>query len=318
MALAMVGDPEVLFLDEPTTGLDPQSRRQLWEVIRDFRARGRTIVLTTHYMDEAERLCDRVAIIDHGKIIAQGSPAELISRLGGDHIIEFALEESAAGMPLELNTLLGLESVLAARGENDGFVLTVAQPHRAIPALLERGRPRRAVAGPLDDEACESRGRVRCADRPPLARRQRRRPGGTRTRRAEKPLEDDGLDRACKDGSLISTLSRCKALYAAIVSALPALPGPSPRLLPPAGAGLLGLRLSDDHGDRARVRISESAAGPDRSRPHEEIGRRRGQSRRRGPQRSHSRMRKLSGQAATERARRSSCMKHPKKKRPNG
>ena len=94
VALALVGDPEVLFLDEPTTGLDPQSRRQLWEVIRDFRARGRTIVLTTHYMDEAERLCDRVAIIDHGKIIAQGSPAELISRLGGDHIIEFALEET--------------------------------------------------------------------------------------------------------------------------------------------------------------------------------------------------------------------------------
>ncbi len=94
--LRLVGDPEVLFLDEPTTGLDPQSRRQLWDVIRDFRSRGRTIVLTTHYMDEAERLCDRVAIIDQGKIIAQGSPAELISRLGGDHIIEFALEESGS------------------------------------------------------------------------------------------------------------------------------------------------------------------------------------------------------------------------------
>jgi ABC-2 type transport system ATP-binding protein len=136
VALALVGDPEVLFLDEPTTGLDPQSRRQLWDVIRDFRARGRTIVLTTHYMDEAERLCDRVAIIDQGKIIAQGSPAELISRLGGDHVIEFALEDSSGGKALELNALLGLESVLAARVENDGFVLTVAQPHRAIPALL--------------------------------------------------------------------------------------------------------------------------------------------------------------------------------------
>ena len=92
VAIALVGDPEMLFLDEPTTGLDPQSRRQLWDVIRDFRDRGRTIVLTTHYMDEAERLCDRVAIIDHGKIIAQGSPAELIARLGGDHIVEFALD----------------------------------------------------------------------------------------------------------------------------------------------------------------------------------------------------------------------------------
>jgi ABC-type multidrug transport system ATPase subunit len=87
-----VGDPEVLFLDEPTTGLDPQSRRQLWDVIRNLRDRGRTVVLTTHYMDEAERLCDRVAIIDDGNIIALGSPAELIARLGGDHIVEFALE----------------------------------------------------------------------------------------------------------------------------------------------------------------------------------------------------------------------------------
>jgi ABC-2 type transport system ATP-binding protein len=147
VALALVGDPEVLFLDEPTTGLDPQSRRQLWDVIRDFRARGRTIVLTTHYMDEAERLCDRVAIIDHGKIIAQGSPVELIRHLGGDHIIEFALEESEAGRPLELSTLLGLESVLAARVENDGYVLTVAQPHRAIPALLnEVDRLERSLA----------------------------------------------------------------------------------------------------------------------------------------------------------------------------
>ena len=74
VAIALVGDPELLFLDEPTTGLDPQSRRQLWDVIRDLSDRGRTVVLTTHYMDEAERLCDRVAIIDQGKIIALGSP----------------------------------------------------------------------------------------------------------------------------------------------------------------------------------------------------------------------------------------------------
>ena len=80
VAVALVGDPELLFFDEPTTGLDPQSRRQLWDVIRDLRSRGRTTVLTTHYMDEAERLCDRVAIIDHGKVIALGSPAELIAR----------------------------------------------------------------------------------------------------------------------------------------------------------------------------------------------------------------------------------------------
>jgi len=137
VAMALVGDPEVLFLDEPTTGLDPQSRRQLWEVIRDLRDRGRTIVLTTHYMDEAERLCDRVAVIDQGKIIAQGSPAELIARLGGDHIVEFALDQSATGPPLEADSFLGLDTVLAVRLENDGYVLTVAEPHRAIPALLD-------------------------------------------------------------------------------------------------------------------------------------------------------------------------------------
>src|SRR5262249_45628568 len=91
VACALVGDPELLLLDEPTTGLDPQSRRQLWDLIRDFRGRGRTVLLTTHYMDEAERLCDRVAVVDHGKVIALGSPHELIAALGGDHVIEFTL-----------------------------------------------------------------------------------------------------------------------------------------------------------------------------------------------------------------------------------
>jgi len=82
VACALVGDPELLFLDEPTTGLDPQSRRQLWTLIEDFRSSGGTILLTTHYMDEAERLCDRVAIVDHGHVIALGSPQELIDSIG--------------------------------------------------------------------------------------------------------------------------------------------------------------------------------------------------------------------------------------------
>ena len=82
IACAMVGDPELLFLDEPTTGLDPQSRRQLWTLIEEFRSTGRTILLTTHYMDEAEKLCDRVAIVDHGHIIALGTPHELIETIG--------------------------------------------------------------------------------------------------------------------------------------------------------------------------------------------------------------------------------------------
>lgn len=136
VALALVGDPELLFLDEPTTGLDPQSRRQLWDVIQDWRDRGRTIVLTTHYMDEAERLCDRIAIIDHGQVIAEGSPASLIARLGGDHIVEFAV--APGGTPLAAESFNGLDSVTASRAEADGFALTVAQPHRAIPALLDR------------------------------------------------------------------------------------------------------------------------------------------------------------------------------------
>ncbi len=85
VACALVGDPELLFLDEPTTGLDPQSRRQLWKLIEDLRSTGRTILLTTHYMEEAERLCDRVAIVDHGHVIALGSPRELIDTIGASH-----------------------------------------------------------------------------------------------------------------------------------------------------------------------------------------------------------------------------------------
>ena len=143
VAVSLVGDPEVLFLDEPTTGLDPQSRRQLWDVINGLGEHGRTVLLTTHYMDEAERLCGRVAIVDHGKIIAMGSPAELIARLGGDHIIEFAL--GGDGPPLDLDAFSGLDSVLSARLDADGYSLTVGEPHRAIPALLDalesRDRP---------------------------------------------------------------------------------------------------------------------------------------------------------------------------------
>jgi ABC-2 type transport system ATP-binding protein len=96
MACALVGDPELLFLDEPTTGLDPQARRHLWDLVEELKRAGRTIILTTHYMDEAERLCDRVAIMDHGRIIALGTPAQLIASVGGDHIVEFAVARTDA------------------------------------------------------------------------------------------------------------------------------------------------------------------------------------------------------------------------------
>ena len=87
LACALAGNPELLFLDEPTTGLDPQSRRQLWDLVRRIRAAGGTILLTTHYMDEAEILCDRVAVVDHGRVIALGSPHELIAALGAPTVV---------------------------------------------------------------------------------------------------------------------------------------------------------------------------------------------------------------------------------------
>jgi ABC-2 type transport system ATP-binding protein len=134
VACALIGDPDLLFLDEPTTGLDPQSRRQLWDILRGFRAQGRTILLTTHYMDEAERLCDRVAVVDHGKVIALGSPAELVAKIGGDHLIEFALNDS---MTADEGALQSLPAVVSVRRQDDAYTLAVTAPHVAIPALLD-------------------------------------------------------------------------------------------------------------------------------------------------------------------------------------
>jgi ABC-2 type transport system ATP-binding protein len=142
VACALVGDPELLFLDEPTTGLDPQSRRQLWDIIRGFREQGRTVLLTTHYMDEAERLCDRVAIVDQGRVIALGSPRDLIASLGGEHVIE--LMAGANSSPLKVEDLSGLPAVTTARTEGDRFVLTVTEPHVALPAILQRLEERHA------------------------------------------------------------------------------------------------------------------------------------------------------------------------------
>jgi ABC-2 type transport system ATP-binding protein len=138
VACALVGDPELVFLDEPTTGLDPQSRRQLWDIVRGFRDRGKTVMLTTHYMDEAEKLCDRVAIVDHGKVIALGSPAELIARLGGDHVIEFAFVEGQPALaPAVFTDLPGVQSA----HEEDGLVgLRVTELHVVLPAVLDRVR----------------------------------------------------------------------------------------------------------------------------------------------------------------------------------
>jgi ABC-2 type transport system ATP-binding protein len=138
VACALVGDPELLFLDEPTTGLDPQSRRQVWDIIRSFGGQGRTVLLTTHYMDEAERLCDRVAIVDCGKVIALGSPRELIVALGGDHVIEFSVSQANGRPPLDPAALSDLPAVRSVRTEADQYCLSVTEPHVALPALLGR------------------------------------------------------------------------------------------------------------------------------------------------------------------------------------
>jgi ABC-2 type transport system ATP-binding protein len=132
VATALVGSPKILFLDEPTTGLDPQSRRQLWDIIRQFQKSGGTVLLTTHYMDEAERLCDRLAIVDHGRIIAEGTPADLIDRLGGHHMVEFEINHSAP-----LDRWRSLPGVEAVRHEDGLVALTVREPHLTIPALLD-------------------------------------------------------------------------------------------------------------------------------------------------------------------------------------
>ncbi len=136
VACALVGQPELLFLDEPTTGLDPQSRRQLWDIIGNFRDEGRTVLLTTHYMEEAERLCDRVAIVDRGKVIALGSPPELIESLGGDRVIEFTLKPNSDGNELDVGRLTGFASVSDVSRNGQHYSLSVKEPHRVLPELI--------------------------------------------------------------------------------------------------------------------------------------------------------------------------------------
>ncbi len=133
LACALVGDPALLFLDEPTTGLDPQSRRQLWDLIERFKADGRAILLTTHYMEEAERLCDQVAIVDHGRQIALGTPRELVASLSAEHVVEFA---ASPGAPVSEEALRQVDGVEAAVRRDDTYRVRVAELHRTVPALL--------------------------------------------------------------------------------------------------------------------------------------------------------------------------------------
>jgi ABC-2 type transport system ATP-binding protein len=162
VALGLIGDPEILFLDEPTTGLDPQSRRALWDTISLLKQRGKTVVLTTHYMDEAERLCDRVAIVDHGKLIAVGTPDDLIDGIGGHRLVELATDP-----PVGPEALANVRGVRSVRVQGDGVSLSIEEAHVALPAIVARlaelaTRPTRLVSrtATLDDVFLSLTGRT--------------------------------------------------------------------------------------------------------------------------------------------------------------
>jgi ABC-2 type transport system ATP-binding protein len=143
MATALVGDPELLFLDEPTTGLDPQARRHLWDLVEKLKLAGRTIILTTHYMEEAERLCDRVAIMDHGRVIALGSPKELIAEACSEDIVEFALGPAEPARTVDPAALMAIPGVQSHRADGTLHQLSVSELHTTVPrifaALEEQG-----------------------------------------------------------------------------------------------------------------------------------------------------------------------------------
>jgi len=134
IALALVNDPELIFLDEPTTGLDPQGRRSLWEHIEGLRTQGRTILLTTHYMEEAEKLCDRVAIMDHGKILEVGTVNDLVTRHFRERTVRFATRPE-----LTDTVLSALPGVQRVAHESDESVLYTAEVPQTVGALIKRG-----------------------------------------------------------------------------------------------------------------------------------------------------------------------------------
>src|SRR6516162_7828597 len=132
LAMALVNDPQVLFLDEPTAGLDPQVRREIYDIIEELKREKKTIVLTTHYIEEAEKLCDRVAIVDHGKLIIEGTPRELKQSSADKTRIEVRLAQ-----PEPDAVLKGLDGVADCRSINGGYVLHCQRPPQAIVALVK-------------------------------------------------------------------------------------------------------------------------------------------------------------------------------------
>lgn len=144
LALALVNDPKVLFLDEPTTGLDPQARRSVWELVQEIRSNGKTVVLTTHYMEEAESLCDRVAVMDHGKIIAMDTPRQLIKNLGFDNTIEFSI-----GDGLDVRELEKLPSVKSVHNKEKEHHLFTQDPQATLLGLMRLAQERSAAISDL-------------------------------------------------------------------------------------------------------------------------------------------------------------------------
>lgn len=133
IAVALVNDPKVIFLDEPTTGLDPQARRNLWDLITEIKALGKTIVLTTHYMEEAEVLCDRIAVMDHAKIVALDTTENLLKQSGVASTITFR-----AVRPVDSNLLKTLPGVDSVNTSADQYKLNCSNPQVALPALFQR------------------------------------------------------------------------------------------------------------------------------------------------------------------------------------
>jgi ABC-2 type transport system ATP-binding protein len=131
VALALVNDPDIIFLDEPTTGMDPQARRQLWDVVLNLKRQGKTVLMTTHYMEEAEQICDRVAIVDHGHIIEIGSPSELVQRHFSEIAISFQAMDGADGYQ-------SLAGVTHSATEDDRVTVYSTDAPRTMTALLER------------------------------------------------------------------------------------------------------------------------------------------------------------------------------------
>ena len=131
VALALVNDPRVIFLDEPTTGLDPQARRRIWEIVEGLRGEDKTVVITTHYIEEAEYLCDRVAVMDHGRIIALGTPGQLIDEYVSDSIITFRLDP-----PVEEEVVRSLHGVVGVQADDGDYRVTTSVPQETLIGIV--------------------------------------------------------------------------------------------------------------------------------------------------------------------------------------